>query len=235
MLVSVVAMFVVGAFASASASAHTFLTCLSREKGQWEDSLCSKASSSGKWETSEVANATKVEGTSGISKLKGELLSAEILITCKKDIFKGELETGGKSKGEVTFEECSAGNSKETFTACEVPTIKFKFIDELVLEENTETKEKEIADEFKPASGTTFVTIVIKNKEGKSCTEKGEFPTKGTQICLLPQGTLFKVLHNIACEPRGSHLEFNSKAATFESTESVVLSAPLSGVAWAVS
>ena len=230
-------MFVVGAFASASASAltHTFLTCLNvgAGKGQWEDSACSKAKTGGGWETSEVANGTKVEGTSGVSKLKSELLGAEILITCTKDVFKGELETKGASKGEVTFEGCSASSGGAELANCEVPNIKFKFLDQLVLEE-VKAGEFEVADEFKPAVAGPFVEIEIKNKGTKSCLQKGTFPVTGTQKCLLPEASIFKVLHKIDCKPVGSILEFNKKPATFESLEEVELSAPKAGVLWAV-
>jgi hypothetical protein len=167
-----------------------------------------------------------IEGTSGVSKLKGEILGAEALVTCNKDTFTGELEEGGASKGKVIFEECKVGNSKETFVNCEVPNIEFNFKDQLV------GSAKPYEDEFKPASGELFVEIKIKNKGEKSCLQKGTFPVKGTQTCKLPGQETFSKEHEIKCETSGSKLEFNGKkGATYEGTDKVKST---SGVEWAV-
>jgi hypothetical protein len=237
-LLGVAAMVFVGAFASASASAHTFLTCLNvgAGHGQWNNSACSKPEIGGGWETSEVANGTAVEGTSGVSKLKSKIAGEEIVITCKKDTFKGELEKEGKSKGEIVYEECSIANKVgEELSGCEVPNIKFKFKDLLVLDE-VEKNVFEIGDEFKPVEeGKPFVTIIVKKKTGKTCLESGEFPVEGTQVCLLPEGTSFIRLHELNCLTKGSKLTLNKETATYEGKASIQLSAPHSGVAWAVS
>jgi hypothetical protein len=224
-VLSLAAVTAIGAVASASASAHAFLDCqkVAAGTGKWTDSKCSVAGT-GEWETKEVASGTKAVGTSGVSKLKSKLLGAEILITCKKDAFKGELETAGASKGEVTFEECSASSSGSELTNCEVPNIKFKFTDQLV--------GTPVEDEFKPAvAGKPFVEIVINNKGAKTCLEKGTFPVEGTQKCELPSGGTFLAEHEIKCTPTGSSLKFNkTEEATFESTEKVKLE---SGGNWA--
>jgi hypothetical protein len=234
-MLALVAMLFVGVFASASASAaHRFVDCLKAKeagKGQWNNNKCTELGGSKEWETKEVASGEKVSGTSGVSLLTSKIKKAEVIITCTKDIFTGTLEAAGASKGEVVFEGCSVGNKTETFKACEVPNIKFKFTDLLVLEE-PKAGELEIADEFKPAvAGEPFVIIKINNFPEKTCTVKGEYKVAGTQICLLPEGTAFKVLHEIGCKTIGSHLTFEGEEATFESTESLQLA---SGDAWAV-
>ncbi len=234
-LLSMLALVAISALASASASATVplFLTCLNvgSGKGQWEDAACSKAKTGGGWETSAVTTALEISGTGGVAKLKSELLGAEILITCTKNTIVSavsDLEAEGKSKGEVTFEECKVGNSKETFVNCEVPNIKFKFTDQLILV-GTEVK-----DEFKGVEkeGTQFVEISIKNKEEKACTQKGKFPVTGTQIALLPEPTVFKHLHLLDFSTADSSLTFNTKPATFEGSDEIYL---LSGAYFAIS
>jgi hypothetical protein len=235
-LLSVAAMVFVGAFASASASAHSFLTCLNvgSGKGQWSESQCETKLAGGGWETSAIATGTAVEGTSGTSTLKGKLAGEEITIVCKKDTFSGELEKSGESTGKIIYEECSIKNKLgEELTGCEIPNIEFKFKDLLVTDAIDPTEP--IADEFKPLTGTKFVTIVVKTKSGKTCLEKGEYPVEGTQICLLPGGTSFRRLHEINCLTAGSSLTLNKETATYEGKASVQLAAPHTGVTWAVS
>ncbi len=222
---------VAGALASASALATTpvFSVCLKGTGGsgtKYEESKCEKEKTGGEWESISIKEALAINGTGGVAKLKGTLLKAEILITCKKDKVTGEIEPAGKSKGETTFEGCEVGNSSGTFKNCAVPTTKFKFMDQLV-----ENAKSEVEDEFKPASGSTFVEIVIENKEEKSCAEKGKFPVGGTQNAELEQ-TGYKTSKSLTYKPSGSHLTFNGEAATFENTASVALS---NGDSWGVS
>jgi hypothetical protein len=213
----------IGAAASTTASAVRFVenrcvekTILSQGR-HWETftecQLQTTRDNLGRWQHNTALGA--VAGTSAESELSGTIGEAEVIVKCKADTFTGELEEGGASKGKVIFEKCSVGNKKETFTKCEVPNIEFKFKDQLV--------GSPIEDEFKPASGTTFVEITIK---GTSCIIKGTYPVTGTQICKLPSGETFKVDHTIECTPAGSKLEFNKHpGATFKGSETVELTA----------
>jgi hypothetical protein len=223
------AVVVAGAFASASASATTpvFSVCLKAGGSgtKYEESKCEKEKTGGEWEVIAIKEALAINGTGGVAKLKGILLKAEILITCKKDKVTGEIEPAGKSKGETTFEGCEAGNSSGAFKNCAVPNIKFKFIDQLV-----ENAKGEVEDEFKP-SGSIFVEIIIENKEEKVCAEKGKFPVGGTQNAELEQ-TGHKTSRSLTYKPSGSHLTFDGEPATFENTASVVLN---NGDSWGVS
>lgn len=178
-------------------------------------------------EEENVTNTVAVAGTSGVSTLKGKLGGEEIVVTCKKDALKGELEKAGKAKGETTLEECSVGNKKgEELSACEVPNMKSKPTEQL-----TETAGV-VEDEFKPAAGATvLVEVEIKSKSGKTCLEKGKFPVEGTQKCKLPSGETAKVEHEFECTPSGSHLTFDHETATFEGTDKVQLA---SGQKWNV-
>lgn len=221
---SAVAMFAVGAFASTSALAITpvYLVCLEKAGSgkKFKDRNCKEESGTGKFELVEVTENLAVNGTSGVSVLTSSLLKAEIKITCTKDKFTGTIGPKGLSKGEVTYEGCTAGNSSGEFKTCEVPNIKFKFIDQLV--ENATTKEVE--DEFKPETGSIFVEIVIKNKPEQSCAEKGTFPVEGTQNAEVEKPSLgAKLLRELTYKTSGSHLTFLKEKATYEGKVSIDL------------
>ncbi len=232
-LLTAMAMVFVGAFASvpASATSSVFSVCLKSTGGsgtKYEESNCAKTDAGGAWESVEVKEALTISGTSGVTKLKSSILKAEILITCKKSKVTGEIEPAGVSQGEAKFEECEVGNSKETFKNCTVPNFKFSFVGQLI--ENATTKEVE--DEFKPKAGSeTLVEIKINSVEGKSCSEKGTFPVKGTQDAELPEQATHKTSRTVAFKPSGSHLSLNGEEATLEDTASVVLS---NGDSWGV-
>ncbi|HEV3322385.1 MAG TPA: hypothetical protein VG147_09390 [Solirubrobacteraceae bacterium] len=227
---SVVAMLAVGAFASASALAITpvYLVCLTKTGGKFKDRNCSETSGSGTFELVEVTSNLGVNGTLGtagtlgVSKLKSTLLSAEILIICKKGKFTGEIGPKGLSTGTITYEACSAGNKKETFENCEVPNIGFNFVDQLV-----ENSKGEIEDEFKPAAkgSALFVNIEIKNKEGKSCLQKGTFPVDGTRNAgTEPASTGARLLRILLfSETSKSNLTFNGEPATYIGEASIDL------------
>lgn len=224
-LLGLAALAFVGAFASASASAVTpvFLVCLEKAGSgkKYEDRNCSKENAgSGKFELVEVTSFLPANGTSGISTLKATVAGAELIITCKKDLFTGEIGPKGLTKGEVTYKECSAGNAKEEFKNCAVPNITFKFIDQLV-----EKSATEVEDEFKPAGGSNlFVNIVIENKEGKSCAEKNTYPVEGTQNAEVEAPSLgAKLLRELTFKPSGSHLTLKGNAATYEGKVSIDL------------
>ncbi len=233
-LLTSMAMVFVGAYASASASATTpvFSVCLKGTGGsgtKYEESNCEKTDAGGAWELVDINEALAISGTSGVAKMKSVLLKAEALITCKKAKVTGEIEPAGTSKAEATFEGCEVGNSKETFKNCTVPNFKFSFADQLI--ENATTKEAE--DELKPKAGSeTFAEIKINSLEGKSCSEKGTFPVKGTQRAEFPEQATHKTSRSVVFKPLGSHLSFDGEEATFEDTATVVLS---NGDSWGVS
>ncbi len=149
----------------------------------------------------------KVEGTSTTAKLKAEVLGTKIVIVCKTDKLTGTVEKEAKSKGTLTLEGCEI----EGMATCKVPNIKAEVADLLVGSLVSE-------DEFKPATGETFVEITI-----EVCAFKGKYKVAGTQTCKLPGGELPAVTHEVACTPTGSKLTLGGKAATFESTETVKL------------
>jgi hypothetical protein len=223
-LLSALAVFAVGTTASASASAQRFIghscTKLSGAGVKFKsESECLKQEGvgSGEWEHVELTNGTKAVGTIGVSKLKGEILSKEVIITCSKGTLTAEFEKGGASKGKAVFEECKIGNSKETFTGCGVLNISISSAGQLV--------GSPVEDELKPKSGAKDLAEIAVEPAGEaSCADTGVYPLEGTQKCKLPSGETLKVEHEINCTPAGSSLEFNGKkGATFEGIEKVKL------------
>jgi hypothetical protein len=202
-LMSLLAVFAVGAVASASASA-TVCEPLDKE-GEW--TWCSAAK--------EITSP--VEGTSGVSKLESEVGGKKLTIECTADTFKGTLEDpepsklDGASSGEIKFTGCSVvGVAKCTVHE----PIEFKFKDQLINKPPTKPE-----DEFKPNEGETFVEIKI---EGAECAIKGTLKVKGTQKCNLD--TTFETEqkeHELICTPAGSKLKLGEKEAKFTSTEKV--------------
>jgi len=174
-------------------------------------------------EKTEVSAANAIEGTSGVSKLESTIAGVKIIIECKKDVATGEIETLGKSKGEIKFTECgelmqrNTAREKKKIAKCAVENITFKFID-LLIPGPGGTGE----DEFKPASGSTFVTIVV-GGTGCNATFKGSYEVEGTQICALPEGEVELVLHEIQCNSTGSKLKLKKEPASFTSIESLKL------------
>jgi hypothetical protein len=104
LLVSMLAVFAVGAVASSSASAHEFLI-----------------------EGAPVAATTKVTDTSGVSKLEGVAL---VTIECNKDTSTGTIEPEGDSTANVKFTECKVVGA----ATCKVTEpVEFNVIDELTI------------------------------------------------------------------------------------------------------
>lgn len=229
-LLSLLAVFAVSAVASASASAHRFIgsECFkpaipNNANLKWSTQVkCEKAmpkmgEAMEPWEAEPLAVPAKVEGMSGKSVLKSEVMGVKVFITCEEDTFTGELEAAGASKGEVTFTKCAVLNEKgKQISSCTVKQpIEFKFKDQLVGALGA------VEDEFSPAvAGTPFVTITI---EGSPCALAGPYEVKGTQKCELPEAGVLKEKHEIVCTEAGSSLKLGVEKATFESTETVKL------------
>jgi hypothetical protein len=246
----VLAAFAISAVAAGSASAaHGWWAC--KEKAgegieppvKYDNHLCNskeKPLKERKWEWKpvEAAEVFKIEGTSGVSKLESEVAGVKILIECKKDTFKGEIEKEGKNKGEVTFSECSLFEVtkyiKVPLAVCTVPNIVFKFTTQLVTGQGAGPATWGPEDEFNSTEAEeTFVTIKI---EGASCALKGSYKAKQAeveikpaaqkfkgQVCAMPEAGVGKLEHEIVCTSSGSHITFGGKPAYFTSTDTVKL------------
>jgi hypothetical protein len=169
-----------------------------------------------------VTTATEVVGTVGTAELQGEVASAKILIECTKNVLgKSEIEAKGESKGSIKYESCTLYELKEgekiKESNCTVEIPEFKFKDQLV----EGTGSGQVEDEFKPATGTTFVEIKI---TGSLCSGlKGTFKVEGTIIVeiFLPFRGFPRII--IYFQPTGSKLTFNGKPAGFFNTTELTL------------
>jgi hypothetical protein len=218
-LLGLIAVFAVSVTGATSASAHRYIGAPCEEvsvesASQWSTkALCEaepqKAPDKGKWRHKELANGTKVTGTSGVSKLATEISKKAITIVCNNDKFEGELEKEGKSKATITYENCSL----EGLAGCTVPNIEARVLDALV--ENA----GKVEDKFSQVnSETPFAKVVI-----QVCALKKTYNVTGEQTCELPKGTELLVVHEIACKTSGSNLKFETAPATYEGTAKVEL------------
>jgi len=235
--VSLLAVFAVGAVASSSASAHEFKVCQEKGAEEYTEHLCSTKAAGGKWSFEPIAagNSFEVEGTSGVSKLEGEIAGVKVIIECEKDVFTGSIEPAGKTKGKVIFEGCKLYEVKKnvkTLLACTVKNIEFTFTDKLVTGQGPGPAAWGPEDEFNSTEAEeTFVKITITGCALESSNKVKQvtveiLPAKqkfAGQVCQLPEAAVGKVEHEISCSSSGSHLEFGGKPAYFFSNEKVKL------------
>jgi hypothetical protein len=181
----------------------------------------------------EIKEALEVTATVGTAQLNGFIAKAKVMIECTNNKqTSGKIETEGKSKGEITYGGCtlySIHSVKESLSAtCRITEpIKFSFIDLLIV-----GKGGLIEDEFKPATGETFVEITVANAPEKSCIEKGTFPAKGTYIASLgAEGEVLKKLHELVYTSTGSKITFGGEPASFTNRVSLELK---DGASWLV-
>ncbi len=212
MLMSLVAVVGVSALASASAMAVPhWLVCLKVEagKGKFAESECKTEGGNKEWEAKELPSVLKIEGTSGLADLKTEIGSTAVTVTCAKDRITGTIEAPGNSEATIKYEACSIVGAAE----CRVPNITANVLDRLV------EKAGVIEDEFYEVPGSgEFTTVTI-----EVCALKSKTKVTGTQKCGLPEGEVFKRLHEINCLASGSTLKFGSKTATYEGKASIQL------------
>lgn len=181
----------------------------------------------------EIKEALEVTATVGTAQLNGIIAKAKVMIECTKNTEKSSvIEPEGKSKGEIDYEGCtlySIHSIKESLAAtCRVTEpIKFKFIDLLIV-----GKGGLIEDEFKPATGETFVEITLANAPESTCLSKGTFPAKGTYISSLgDEGEVLKKLHELVFTSTGSKITFGGEPASFTNRVSLELK---DGKSWLV-
>lgn len=184
-----------------------------------------------------LENATaEVEGTnSGASILKGTIASVTAEVKCENGKMTGTIEGGaagavGKSKANMTFEECklvTPTNCKLTEKTIETVELK----DEL-----TGGGTKRIEDKFEPKEGTAFAGITIEGKES-SCViahvgEKKQFIVSGSQLCQVDTSNTVAeteaTTHKLKCTATGG-LAIGTNPAEITSEFSVKLK---SGKTW---
>jgi len=174
-----------------------------------------------------IVAAETVKGTVGKANLNSKIAGDKTEIECTKNkIVSFEIEPGGKSKGEITFEECGhlytyTGGKRTSQANCPViEPIKFAFKDKLI--EGPGGVEE---DEFEPAvAGNPFVTIEI-GSTGTGCVLKGKYEVTGTYVASggiypapaggVPGGELEAVEHEQVFTSESSKIKFGSEKASF--------------------
>jgi hypothetical protein len=181
----------------------------------------------------ELAASESIAGTVGTAELVSTLANDKIAIVCTKNtLSNATVETVGKSKGEIKYEECGElkqikGGTLTTVTNCKVTIPPFKFIDLLVAGPGGT-----VEDEFKPETGTTFVEIEI-GGTGCNAIFKGKFLASGSYVASLPKGELGEVGHLIDFTSTGSKVTFNKELASYtNSVSNVLFSGTKKGKTW---
>ena len=213
MLMSLVAVVGVSALASASAMAVPALVSLLKSSKQEKENLPKAnvrrkvATKNGKLKN--FPASLKIRRHERLSGSKTEIGSTAVTVTCAKDRITGTIEAPGNSEATIKYEACSIVGAAE----CRVPNITANVLDRLV------EKAGVIEDEFYEVPGSgEFTTVTI-----EVCALKSKTKVTGTQKCGLPEGEVFKRLHEINCLASGSTLKFGSKTATYEGKASIQL------------
>jgi hypothetical protein len=200
-MLSLVAVLVVGAVASSSASAKT----LNRYYEQPMTEL----------------GLEKIEASVGNAVLLGTVGggNTKIQIECVENFTNGvEIEKEGKSKGVVEYKKCEATlleKGTHTNLGCKVEEpIKFNYTDQLI-----EGPGGAVEDEYKgTGEKELFVKITI-----KGCVLfEGKFEVKGTYVASLPEGEQDQTEHIIVFTSTGSKVKFANNPASFTNTVSKV-------------
>jgi hypothetical protein len=168
-------------------------------------------------EAEDIVTSTKSATSTVITVVRG----VTIEVKCAKD--KGIVALGfaGQTKGSITYEECKAyeRNSKGELLLlkCVVANTLFTFNDQLV------TFKSRVADEFKPAEGTTFGDFKL---TGAECAIGGSYALSGTVIGVQPEAEVEKETHLtefIAAEAGSQSLELGGGTAELNAVEEVTL------------
>ena len=216
-LVCFLALFSVGAVASASASAEI---CHSPDGDQAERTVCLKNKEGVK---KELEAPNKLEGTSATSVLTATVLGAKVKITCTSDKFVDEPGSFDReSKGTVTFKECAVTEPEKN---CKLPAVEKEkivapFTNLLELASGSATKviftgagEKEL-----------FAEITLENNGTENCAIKGTYKITGnTGSGCTFDSTIetFKLEHELTCVATGEALKLGGNTATFTTTAKI--------------
>jgi hypothetical protein len=202
-LLSLFAVFAVGALASASASAEE---CQNGTKALF----CLSSGNT-------PIHLEKVLGTSGLSLLAGTIGGAEVRIHCKDDLFSGLLRLLGLATAEVDFLGCVA----EKPTTCTSST--------LILANAHIQLLSELMPALGLATGTgpeeEFAKVTL---SGGSCVIAGTYTITGLQPLEFPDGEIGLVDHKIIAKKALSKLKLGVEKASFSSTALVHLASSAS-------
>lgn len=197
-LVALVAMFVVGAIASTSASAFSkpvWEVCSTENPGtgiKYEDSQCAKESGTGEFAWAPVTKELKLTSAGGHQEIVVSTTPTTSIVTCEKVEGTGNIKPNGKGEiANLLYTGC-----KINITGCAIVKTKGQpngTIDISALKSTVTSA----GDEITPASGSTFATVEIGKKEkenGEAEKACGVLETKdqlnGTIVAVVEGETL---------------------------------------------
>lgn len=183
----------------------------------------------------ELAASESIAGTVGTAELVTTIAGDKVAIVCAKNtLTNAVVETVGKSKGEIKYEECgelkqTKGGALTTVANCKITIPTFKFLDLLIAGPGGT-----VEDEFKPETGTTFVEIEI-NGTGCNAVFKGKFKAEGTYDASIPKSEDGEVGHLLDFTSTGSKTTFGpaKELATYtNSVSNLLLTGTKKGQKW---
>ncbi len=209
-LLSLVAVFAVGAIASAPAMAVTEKYMIEKQ---------------------EVTEPHEISAFVGPAYMNSVVGGIKFEIECDTNALVGKdtIEAGGKSKGEASFSGCTLystneekgheGEHSNKSTKCKLrEPIQFKYVDQLVVGLGGIPE-----DEFKPASGEIFVEIGIESQPGQSCVLTSILQVKGAYVAAGgPEGEIEKQGHELWYQSTGSKLTVGKEPAAFTNKVSAI-------------
>jgi hypothetical protein len=235
---SMLAVFAVGVVASASASAHQFFVCRQGGTEKYANNQCANKLETGQFSFLPVEGTEiySVEGTGGVSKIETTYPLGgnpyRTLMECKKTKLTGKIEPEGKSSNTaLALEECALylvylhGHSKR-LEGCEVPNHISKPLKGGLVTGTGSGPE----DQLEPQSGTTIFEFEV----GRfNCILSGSYNVTGKQTCSLPESSVGKPEHEIACSPPGgSSLQVSGQPANLFLGTTAKLGGTAAGSAW---
>ncbi len=182
----------------------------------------------------ELAASETITGAVGTAELVTTIAGDKVAIVCTKNsLVSGSVETVGKSKGEIKYEECgelkqTKGGTLTTVANCKITVPAFKFIDLLVAGPGGT-----VEDEFKPETPPTFVEIEI-NGTGCNAVFKGKFKAEGTYVASIPKGEDGEATHLLDFTSTGSKTTFGpaKEPASYINSVTIELSGTKKGQKW---
>jgi hypothetical protein len=201
-LLSLFAVFAVGALASASASAEE---CINGTKPVF----CRASNNT-------PIHLLKILGESGLSVLASTVGGAEVKLHCTDDLFRGETHLLGLILGEVDFLGCTV----EKPANCSVGEGANKLILAKIHIQLLPNLMPALGLATGTGPGEEFTEIKI---TGASCVVAGEYKITGLQSLEFPDGEIGLVDHKIIAKKALSKLKLGIEPASFSSTALVHL------------
>jgi hypothetical protein len=204
-VLSMFAVFAVGALASGSASADT---CT----GGTRSVFCFDSNNT-------PIHSEKLLGGSGLSLLVSTAGGAEVKLRCLNGLFNATLKLLGLATGEIDFLDCTV--QKPAGQGCTISSLILVKI------------HLQLSSGLMPATGLAtgtgpeeeFTTVIV---SGGSCVIAGTYKITGLQTVEFPSGETSLVEHEVVAKKSGSKLKFGLDLASFSSTTKVHLASSAS-------